>query len=177
MMKITNTLEFSDQFLWEMIIWCCRMDNLQMNPGLIFRARFRNSNTRAYRGRAWMKKNGGWFYIELGTARFFPCEFQNNGVTTRIEDRIEGLIHVTAHELVHLKQHNLYMSSQQTTTSGRLQNGFAAKMEREAELRATLALELFKRERPTLLDEWGYMEGDKDWNAMQKKILTAATGL
>ena len=176
-MKIINTLEFSDQFMLDMISWCCSMDNLQIDPGLIFSARFRNSNTRAYRGRAWMQKNGGWFYLELGTERFFPCEFTKYGVTTAVKDRIEGIIHVTAHELAHVKQHRLYTDAKHTTAYGRLPNGFAERMEREAELRSTLALELFRRERQTLLDEWGYIEGDEDWNAMQKKILTAATGL
>ena len=172
---IQNTLEFSDQFLWALVLWCCGRDNLDLDTRTITTIKFRNGHTRAYRGACWTTKNGGRFYIELGDSSRFPHTCTLHGVTTTTEDRIEGLVLVTAHELTHVKQHKMWWHARDTTPSGRNPRGLSQILEREGELRGGLVLELFKRNREALLTEWRrYGSNDPDWNIVQKKILTAA---
>ena len=100
-MKLYNTTDFSDTFLTRMITWCRKEARLPLRK--LKSARFTNCSGSG-RGRAWTNR----ILVRIGSADKFPeASWTLHGVTVkRIRTRVQGLVAITAHELVHMSLWN-----------------------------------------------------------------------
>lgn len=101
-MRLRNSTDFADWFLRRLVSWSCRELGLPVREV----AAVQFTNTRhAYRGRAW---SSGRILVRIGDGRHFPKKGKYPGRVNAPEyelaDRLEALVHVTAHELAHLSQ-------------------------------------------------------------------------
>lgn len=101
-MKIHNTTTWPTEFLRRMASWCCREVEY---PSTGLRVRFGNSRSQ-YSGLAYIGRNRIGVRVSKDHARF-PCPTLRHytGAQELIADRVEALVHVTAHEIAHLEAH------------------------------------------------------------------------
>jgi len=112
-MEIKNEIDCPDYFLKRIVIWCC--NQLDFKHKYIERAEFkynRKSEVRAagypsYSGTAYCRENRIVVRISPNSDSF-PCETRihrnNEHIVETINDRLEAIIMVTAHEVAHLYQ-------------------------------------------------------------------------
>lgn len=138
---LKNTTDFSDQFLRRMIRWLVK--SLGYDPRLR-QAKFRNRTRGAYSGRAYLS---GRIVVSIGPTSSYPTTAsgykaahrdQTTGEYESFNDRLEGLVGVTAHELCHVNDYRHRGNSSEYTSCS-------------AERRA---LRLFREHRDRLLAEW-----------------------
>lgn len=100
-MKLKNSTDFSDRWLRRMVAWCCREIGLPVRQ--LRRAQFTNTKV-AYRGRAWGYSRR--ILVRIGPAEKFPSPSWKYGgaMVDACNDRVEGLVSITAHELFHILQ-------------------------------------------------------------------------
>lgn len=137
-MKLQNSTDFSDLFLRRMLAWVCR--SVELPARSIRRAQF-TTTLAAFRGRAWSSMR---LLVRIGDARHYPVVDHKypgrvNAPTYSLADRIEALVHVTAHECEHLLDFYEYRST--------IREG-------STEVRALVTLERFRAHREVLLAEW-----------------------
>lgn len=105
-MKLINSTDWPNHFLRRMISWCCQQIGLRNR--LVWKAQFRNRKTRGYSGHAWWPSMR--ICVSIGPESFFPRHISGyrGGLPFTYETRLECLVAVTAHELVHLRQYSLH---------------------------------------------------------------------
>jgi hypothetical protein len=148
-MKLTNSTDYPNHFLRRMVAWCCR--EIGLPPKTIRDAKFGNKSS-AWGGRGGVHR----IYVGIGPDSAFPVEaFHYPGRTDdaflgpRIEDRLEALVAVTAHELTHCQEHQHLNSLPMIR---RLRRGWNS--ERKTMHNERQVLGAFRRQRETLLAEW-----------------------
>jgi len=136
-MKLRNSTDFSDRFVRRMISWCATMAELP--PSKIRAAQFTTTRA-AYRGRAWRSMR---VLVRIGDAKHFPINGKYPGLVRAPEyvlaDRIEAIVHITAHEIEHLYDYR---------------EGIKITREAQVDFRALKILEAFRDNRDALLAEW-----------------------
>ena len=137
-MKIKNSTDFSDAFLRRMVSWCAKQIDFPFPVHHTQEATFCNSKRRAYSGRAWGSRRR---LVRIGPGSLFPlAPYTRYGIPLRYRTRIETLVHVTTHELGHLKQ--VREGLKRTT------------LEKDCERHAARVLVVFLENRDTLLRQW-----------------------
>jgi hypothetical protein len=135
-MRLKNSTDFADTFIRRMVSWICK--RIELSPRSIKDIRVTTCK-RAYRGRAfpWTRS----VLLRIGPASSFPVnEFRYCGnLVNAIDDRIEGLVAITAHELWHIVQ------------AGKV-HGRA--LEAGAVWAGNKAVIAFREQRETLLAQW-----------------------
>lgn len=116
--------------------WCCKQ--VELKPSHLHKARFTNCS-RQFRGRAWHFE----ILVRIGAADKFPMAAHRYGGYNfpALEDRLEALVALVAHELTHLVQF-------------RNPNGLRRDREYSCEWMAHRALLAFRADRETLLAAW-----------------------
>lgn len=139
MPRLKNSTDFPNHFLRRMLSWCARCAELK--PSQVRAANFTTCSA-AFRGRAWWSMR---ILVRIGDAKHFPlkgCQYpgRKRAPVYDLNDRIEALVCVTAHELEHL-----YDFSQNIRV---VKEGYV-------DSRALRILEAFRENREALLAEWG----------------------
>lgn len=136
-MRLRNSTDFSDRFLRRLVSWCAKMAELP--PSKVRAAQFTTTRA-AYRGRAWWSMR---ILVRIGDAKHFPVNGKYPGLVRAPEyvlaDRIEALVHITAHEIEHLYDYH---------------EGIRITREGQVDFRALKTLEAFRENRDALLAEW-----------------------
>lgn len=144
-MRLRNSTDFSDHFLRRLVSWCCR--ECHASPTTIKAAQFTNT-THAWSGRAWYGSRR--ILCRIGPPGYFDAprdaSYPNRKNTPRytVNDRIEALVHITAHEAFHIVEYAEHRSRRQQHRN------------REAAVDgvALAVLEAFRANREALLAEW-----------------------
>jgi hypothetical protein len=104
-MKLKNTTHWPDHFLRRMVAWVCKQVELPARS--LKRADFGKRSRGCFNGYAWYRSMR--IRVVIGPAKEYPVEpFHYPGRTNdqflspRYADQLEGLVGVTAHELQHL---------------------------------------------------------------------------
>lgn len=162
-MKLRNSTDFSDHFLRRMVAWCCREVGLPVAS--VKRAAFGNRSKGAYSGHAWQSMR---IHVSIGPASAYPTAgYLYPGRTSEayrapsLQDRIEGLVAVTAHELTHLRDYSDHRERQRARNELLRAGNYPqpiVKRRRSGE-RHTMheerrVIELFRTQRESLLAAW-----------------------
>src|SRR5574343_1227785 len=133
-MKLTNTTHWPDWFLRRMVAWCCR----ELGVKGLRAARFTECSD-AFRGRAW--RGSRRILVRIGDVTHYPEKYPGrvHAPTIILADRIEALLHVTAHEVAH---------------HARWQDGQHRHREARVDGMTLPLLEKFRASRDALLAEW-----------------------
>lgn len=99
-MKLTNTSRFDTKFLRKLLAWCRKQVGLEAKR--LKSARFTNLAGHAFAGRAWPWEKR--ILVRIGPDRLYPRKASNyrGAMQPAHQDAVEGLVDVTAHELLHL---------------------------------------------------------------------------
>ncbi len=132
---------WTDRFLRRMLAWVCRNRHIGIRLRDIHRTTFRGCKN-SFSGTAW-----GWnreIVVGIGSSEYYPMSAQGR-LPSGLKDRMEALISVTAHELMHVAQ---YVSDEHKCSSkGRGK-------ETQADHVAELVLVDFRRQRDDLMADW-----------------------
>lgn len=137
-MILRNSTDFSDRFLRRMLSWICRA--MELSPKKIKEAKFQNtrhlfSGHAHWRSRILVKIGG-----DGGDMYPYTRSRNEHGPVYTLADRMESLIHVSAHEAAHIERwHRL----------GDVRNN-----EADVDRVALIVLKAFRVERERLLAEW-----------------------
>jgi hypothetical protein len=140
-MKIVNTTPFPNAFLRRMTGWCARY--VEHPVSAIREAKF-TKTSRGFHGLAW--RTGRRFLVRVGPPARFPIKHAHAGFETTFADPTEALVHITLHEVYHLRQYRLNLI------------GNRAPIEQPAERRAVLGMQEFRGRRAELMAAWGMPE-------------------
>lgn len=146
-MILRNTSSWTNRFLRRMLAWVCKEVDYPLQK--IVEAEFGNRTTRAYSGRAWASRR---ILVRVGPESKFPAKsrvFRDGFTVGTMQDRLEALIVVTAHEVAHLR-------------NGRNTKGKWGGTERYTDLQAKRVLEAFRENREALLTKWGQTTAAKE---------------
>lgn len=142
-MKLKNTTDFPDYFLRRLVSWCCRQLDYPVRQ---LRAAEFTKTRHAFCGRAWSSRR---ILVRIGEdtnidgAPRYPRERKypdrKYAPTCTLQDRIEALIKVTAHELAHLSRWN---------------DGVYRNREARVDGMAIAVLEKFRVDRDKLMEAW-----------------------
>lgn len=141
-MKLRNSTNWTDSFLRRMLAWCAKQTGYPVRK--LNEAQFRNRRERAYSGHAYWSRH---IVVSIGPDSRFPTKPDGRpGMANEImQDRLEALISVTAHELGHLVQH----------AEGRLRKLRQTRQtESSARFFEVQALRAFRADREVLLAAW-----------------------
>lgn len=148
-MNLKNSTDWSNLFLRRMLSWCCKQVGVPVRQ--LHKAEFGNRTDCAYSGRGTWKR----ILVRIGPASCYPVKphlypgrTDEAFMSPLIEDRVEGLIAVTAHELTHAREH--YRMKKQPAIRALRAWG----SERQTMFEERRVLELFKQNREALLAEW-----------------------
>lgn len=109
-MQFRNSTDFSDRFIRRMLSWCLRECEVPARPGTGGRGKLREVRftncRRHYRGRA----GSGRVLVRIGPPSLswpvnvaWAPKYRAEGMTEFLLDRIATLVHVTCHELGHIR--------------------------------------------------------------------------
>lgn len=142
-MKLRNSTSWQDWFLRRVVSWCCK--ELEMKQRIVRSCVFRNSRS-SWGGCAYLSRYQ--ISVCIGRDSDFPESRKSmRGTPERtLNDRLECLVWVTAHELAHLLQYS--------ERSGTRQGGNQGGSEQATEWFASKALTSFRAMRDTLLSTW-----------------------
>jgi len=142
-MKLINTLDYPDRYLRRMISWICR--ELELPVRYVLEAKFQNTS-KAYSGRCYGRR----ILVRIGPASRYPVaawkQHRPGNYKPALQDRTEGLVKVTAHELAHVAQRR---ARSRTRPGGGWGGSEAA-----TDALAASVLENFRRQREELLQAW-----------------------
>ena len=101
-MYLKNTTDYSDKYLRRVISWCCKQLDMPVRESVKI-ARFTRCS-HAWRGRAW--KYHKEILVRIGDEKHFPYTpfYYSTGCPQWIDTRLQALITVVAHEIVHIRQ-------------------------------------------------------------------------
>lgn len=137
-MRIQNTTDYADSFLRRMASWICKEIELPVRQVKVVQV---SRYSKGRRGTAYPWR--GKVRLMIGDASKFPKPGFNyrGAMTPDLADRMEGLVEIAAHELLHLLIYH---------DSGRRRSG------REAWIvvQSCRVLDLFRANREALLAEW-----------------------
>lgn len=164
--KWKNSTAWPDRFLRRMLSWVCR--EVGCPRSTVRNAEFGNRTTSPYSGRAW-----DWnkrILVRIGPDSMFPCHSFTHGdgfSVGNINDRIEALVKVTAHEVGHLDNDRRGNRSRRGVGWGG--------SERYTDAIAKRVLEAFRENREKLLGEWGDQQKQEKpkQSAVEKKAKAA----
>jgi hypothetical protein len=152
-MKLTNKTIWSDRLLRGMVSWCCREMRLPVRE--ISRAHFGNRSGSVWSGYACFSTRS--IRVMIGPDRLFPVEpYHYPGCTSdayltpRVEDRLEALIAITAHELAHIRRYVELCHLRGSVSASKLRLG----SERPTQQAMRDLLARFKADRERLVAEW-----------------------
>ena len=177
-MRLINTTDFENHFLRRMVSWICKQ--LDCPVRLVTEARF-SRYSRSCRGTC---RQGGRFRVMIGDAKHFPVRswIYRSGQVPELADRIEALVEVTAHELIHLdhfRNHNgkrhQRMEAYTVTYSAKILDAFrelrAELVARWSELPARTTA---RGPAPTIVEIRAH-KAEMDLNRWQRKLKFAKT--
>jgi hypothetical protein len=175
--RLKNSTDWSDVFLRRMVSWVAKQ--LELPVRKIRAVEFGNRSEVCWSGRAWGSMK---ILVRIGPANCYPVEpFHYPGRTNdaylspRCEDRMEGLIAVTAHELQHLFDFDHRRSLSQKRNA--LLRGGAGPQplvkfkpgERNTRIEERRIVELFRANREALLAEWEVEPAAKPKQTIQEQ--------
>lgn len=131
-MKLTNTTDWPNHFLRRMAVWCCRQ--LELPVRCVRHAHF-GKRRHGWRGTAQYRSS---FSVRIGETKY-PTHSKYRP-DAPMNDVLECLVSITAHELAHL-EHWRHARSAKTR-------------ERYIDTTAQAVLDTFRRDRESLLAEW-----------------------
>lgn len=146
-----NSTPWPDHFLRRMVSWVCR--ELEFPRKNLHGIEFGNRTNTAWSGRAWCGPHGGYILVRIGPDSHFPttAHVHRGGWTVgKVEDRIEALVKVTAHEVAHCDNSRRNNKSRGSYES----HGNTAGSERLTDAMAKRVLEAFRENRDALVAEW-----------------------
>lgn len=142
-MIFRNTTDYDDGFLRAMLRWCIKQ--VEVPKSKLYRGYLREIKftkcARSYRGLA----GGGRVLVRIGAAHHFPANvawrpcYRSVGMTEWMLDRDAVLVHITAHELAHIRL-------------GRIGN--AKNNEHNADSIARYVTNLYLKDRDALMAQW-----------------------
>lgn len=144
-MRLSNTLSYSDRFLRRMISWICKEIDLPVK--YVWQAEFKrikNCRRESYSGTAFLFERR--IAVRLGEEFPSRAKIRRIGVCEVLADQMEGLVYVTAHELAHLEQYK-----REVGTRGR---GYIGGSELNTDQIAFPVLRTFRAQREVLLAKW-----------------------
>lgn len=163
-MKLINTTDFDDRFLRKLVAWCCR--ELDIPVRSIRTAKFKQWRTQKFSGRAqhWTKhgKAVGDIMVGVGPDKMFPWTDHGRspgikGIVRTLNDRLECLVNVTAHEVRHVAAEHY----RERSRGGVGRHRYYASSEQATERSAQKLLAKFRENREQLLAEWGKLSKQK----------------
>lgn len=149
-MRIVNSTKWSDTFLRKMTLWCCK--SLGLNIKHVSEAKFRNRTDGIFSGHAYTGRQTGRIVVSvINNEGPFPWSDDGKsigikGIVRTLNDRLEALVNVTAHELRHVQ------AIPETERTRRRKS--IGSSERYTERDAQRVLELFRENRDELLALW-----------------------
>ena len=147
-MKIKNKIKgWESSFFRKAIVWVCKQYDLKLKRVRI--ADFRNTSSAwsgcAYRnGEVMMRWNPNYKGYPILNHTYGGREIDLGYPIYDINDAIEGLIHLIAHEICHIHQYSIGYYKNRSTAEG----------EKYAEKSMLVVLEAFRKDRESLLSSW-----------------------
>lgn len=140
-MKLNNTSDFESLFLRRMVGWCCRQIGVPVR--WVRYATFAKKRKGAYDGHG----TGYWIRVRVGPDSAYPVKdyIRHGAKHPGAADRIEGLVSVTAHELMHVWQFSPRRHTARLTRTATEQGAIHEQ---------TRVLTLFREQRESLLAVW-----------------------
>jgi hypothetical protein len=154
-MIINNKTDYSSHFIRNMVLWVAKKIDLSTRD--ISKADFFNYSG-AYRGRCWFRERR--FNVRIGSDKFFPrTPHIHHGIPCWIETRIQALVLITAHEMVHIDQATRPKPAVRRTSQD---------LETECERRSRDVLLSFLENQEELLQQWNTEPASKKKVASKK---------
>ncbi len=152
-MKLKNSTSWSDAFLRRMVSWCCKQ--LKMPLRAVYSAEFRQRRKNRFSGHAYYNGGKGRFVASIAPDGFYPWTDNGKspgiiGIARTLNDRLECLINITAHELRHIQAD---VDNEKSRGSAK-RLGWNGSSERVTEIDAQKVLATFRENRDALLAEW-----------------------
>ncbi len=162
-MKLKNSTDWPDYFLRRMVAWCCR--EVGLPASVVHRIAFGNRSRGAYSGHAWQSMR---VHVSIGPESCYPTTGHlYPGCTSEayrapaLQDRVEGLVAVTAHELTHLRDYHDHRERQRARNELLRAGNFPQPLvkrrrsgERHTMHEERRVIELFRAQRDSLLAAW-----------------------
>ena len=147
-MRLKNTTDFPDLFLWRMIQWCCI--ELDLPVGCVNKVTFRNrSGPGRYSGHC--HSSTGEIVVSIITAKSTGVFYQLPSIVDRHDLRIDCLVRVTGHELAHRL---LWLAGAYSRRSKRYGTVRRSSSEKHTKVYEDKVMAAFWGNRKALLEEW-----------------------
>ena len=159
-----NSTDWSDAFLRKMLSWVCK--EIEYPRLKLRKIEFGNRTNCAYSGRAWSCRD---ILVRVGPDSKFPCQARIHGdgfTVGTINDRLEALVKVTAHEVAHLDNARRGNSSRRAGEWGG--------SERYTDVAAKRVLMAFREKRAELEAAWAANDKPKAVRAKKPKTQVRA---